>query len=67
MPIAGRHRHCRSPIEDTLIFDAVLLKVRVPPPDRAAESGRTERVNPKRIYRIMRRNKLLFERCTGDG
>lgn len=29
--------------------------------------GRTERVNPKRIYRIMRRNKLLLERCTGDG
>ena len=28
---------------------------------------RTERVNPKRIYRIMRRNKLLLERCTGDG
>jgi putative transposase len=27
----------------------------------------TERVNPKRIYRIMRRNKLLLERCTGDG
>ena len=26
-----------------------------------------ERVNPKRIYRIMRRNKLLLERCTGDG
>jgi putative transposase len=28
---------------------------------------RTERVNPKRIYKIMRRNKLLLERCTGDG
>lgn len=28
---------------------------------------RAERVNPKRIYRIMRRNKLLLERCTGDG
>jgi len=28
---------------------------------------RTERVNPKRIYTIMRRNKLLLERCTGDG
>jgi len=28
---------------------------------------RTERVNPKRIYQIMRRNKLLLERCTGDG
>ena len=27
----------------------------------------TERVNPKCIYRIMRRNKLLLERCTGDG
>jgi len=26
-----------------------------------------ERVNPKRIYRIMKRNKLLLERCTGDG
>jgi putative transposase len=28
---------------------------------------RSERVKPKRIYRIMRRNKLLLERCTGDG
>ena len=28
---------------------------------------RTERVNPRRIYRIMQRNKLLLERCTGDG
>jgi len=28
---------------------------------------RTERVNPKRIYKIMRRNELLLERCTGDG
>jgi putative transposase len=28
---------------------------------------RTERVNPKRIYKLMRRNKLLLERCTGDG
>ncbi len=27
----------------------------------------SERVNPKRIYGIMRRNKLLLERCTGDG
>ncbi len=27
----------------------------------------SERVNPKRIYRIMKRNKLLLERCTGDG
>jgi transposase InsO family protein len=26
-----------------------------------------ERVNPKPIYRIMKRNKLLRERCTGDG
>ena len=24
-------------------------------------------MNPKRIYRIMRRNKLLLERCTGGG
>jgi putative transposase len=28
---------------------------------------RNERVNPKRIYKIMWRNKLLLERCTGDG
>lgn len=28
---------------------------------------RSERVNPKRIYRIMKRNKLLLERCTGNG
>jgi putative transposase len=27
----------------------------------------SERVNPKRIYRIMKRNKLLLERYTGDG
>lgn len=27
----------------------------------------SERVNPKRIYRIMKRNKLLLERCTGNG
>jgi transposase InsO family protein len=26
-----------------------------------------ERVNPKRIYRIMKRNQLLLERCTGEG
>ena len=26
----------------------------------------TERVNPNRIYRTMRRSKLLLERCTGD-
>ncbi len=27
----------------------------------------SERVNPKGIYRILKRNKLLLERCTGDG
>ena len=36
------------------------------PRDGAAEP-RTERVNPKRMYRVMRRNKLLLYRYTGDG
>jgi putative transposase len=26
-----------------------------------------ERVNPKRIYRIMKHNRMLLERCTGNG
>ena len=34
--------------------------------NRARARAREPRVNPKRIYRLMKQEKLLLERCTGD-
>ena len=69
-----------SPVTESAENEAILSEVRGLVSERAsygyrritallnrARTRRGEpRVNPKRIYRLMKREKLLLERCTGD-